>query len=112
PPFDADALMANVGGDRRMLTEVVRLCRDMDAPRLFKDLATGLANGNATDVAKAAHGLKGMVGAFNANEAWTAAKRLETLGREGKTEELEPGAKALVAAVQRLRCSPRQCGAV
>jgi signal transduction histidine kinase/CheY-like chemotaxis protein len=86
--FDAETLMANLGGDVSILAEVVKLCREGDAPRLLRDLANSLSKGDCVAAGKAAHGLKGMVGAFNATDAWTAAKRLEESAREGKGEVL------------------------
>ena len=94
--------MSNVGNDTAMLGEVIQLCRDGDAPRLLKDLATALSKGDCPAAAKAAHGLKGMVGAFNATEAWTAAKRLETSAREGKVEQLLNEADEFVRALRKL----------
>ena len=100
--FDQEMLMSNVGDDRAMLAEVIRLCRDGDAPRLLKELATALSKGDCPAAAKAAHGLKGMVGAFNATEAWTAAKRLETSAREGKVEQLLTEADDFVRSLRKL----------
>ncbi len=102
PPFDQELLMSNVGGDLAMLAEVVQLCRDGDAPRLLKDMATALSKGDCPSVAKAAHGLKGMVGAFNATDAWNAAKRLEMSARDGKVEQLLNEADELVRALRKL----------
>ena len=94
--------MSNLGEDRAMLAEVIRLCRDGDAPRLLKELATSLSKGDCMGVAKAAHGLKGMVGAFNAIDAWTAAKRLEASAREGKVEQLLTEADDFVRSLRKL----------
>lgn len=102
PTFDADALMENVGGDKAMLAEVVRLCRNTDAPRLLKDLADSLAMGNCKAAAKAAHGLKGMVGAFNATTAWTLAKHLEVNAKEERLEVLLAEADEFVRALRAL----------
>ncbi len=100
--FDADALMANLGGDMSILAEVVKLCREGDVPRLLKELADALAKGDCAAAGKAAHGLKGMVGAFNATTAWTAAKTLENSAREGKADILLNEADALVGALRTL----------
>jgi HPt (histidine-containing phosphotransfer) domain-containing protein len=80
----------------------VRLCRNADAPRLLKDLADALATGNCPAAAKAAHGLKGMVGAFNATTAWELAKHLETSAREGRLEILLADADEFVRALRAL----------
>jgi HPt (histidine-containing phosphotransfer) domain-containing protein len=83
-----------------MLAEVVRLCRNTDAPRLLKDLADALAAGNCQAAAKTAHGLKGMVGAFNATTAWTVAKSLETNAREGRLDLLMAEADEFVRTLR------------
>ena len=102
PLFDAEVLMANLAGDRNVLAEVVRLCRDGDAPRLLKDLRAALENKQTEGVGKVAHGLKGMVGAFNATEAWAKAKKLELSGLSGVVDCLSEEADELVAAVRAL----------
>lgn len=102
PLFDYDLLMSNLGGDKAMLGEVIQLCREGDAPRLLKELAAALSKGDCTGAAKAAHGLKGMVGAFNATDAWTTAKRLEMSAREGKVEQLLTEADDFVRSLRKL----------
>lgn len=102
PTFDEALLMENIGGDKSMLAEVVQLCRDNDAPRLLRDLADSLAMGNCATASKAAHGLKGMVGAFNATTAWTLAKHLETNAREERLEVLLAEADEFVRALRAL----------
>ena len=94
--------MENVGGDKEMLAEVVRLCRENDAPRLLADLSAALQANDAEAVAKAAHGLKGMVGAFNATDAWAAAKLLETTARAGSTASLRDEANQFVRTLRAL----------
>ncbi len=98
--FDAEALMSNLGGEMEILTEVVKLCREADAPRLLKDLGDSLSKGDCVEVGKAAHGIKGMVGAFSATDAWAAAKQLETSGREGKQDVLRMQADELVQTLR------------
>jgi HPt (histidine-containing phosphotransfer) domain-containing protein len=100
--FDAKALMENLGDDKSMLAEVVRLCRNTDAPRLLKDLADALAAGNCVAAGRAAHGLKGMVGAFNATTAWNLAKHLETSAREERLEVLLADADEFVRSLRAL----------
>jgi signal transduction histidine kinase/DNA-binding response OmpR family regulator/HPt (histidine-containing phosphotransfer) domain-containing protein len=102
PLYDAETLMENVGGDKAMLGDVVRLCRDADAPRLLTDLSSNLRSNDTAAVAKAAHGLKGLVGAFNATEAWALAKQLEMSAKEGKAEGLHAQAEDFVRALRAL----------
>ena len=105
PLFDAEALMENLGGDKAMLAEVVRLCREGDAPRLLADLGSSLHAGDTDSAAKAAHALKGMVGAFNASEAWAAAKLLEMTAKAGSKESLREEAEVFVRALRALLIS-------
>gem|GEM_PF-1122984 len=100
--FDAEMLMDNIGGDKAMLAEVVRLCRNNDAPRLLKELADSLATGNCATAAKAAHGLKGMVGAFNATTAYRLAKHLEINAKEERLEVLLAEADEFVTSLRAL----------
>lgn len=94
--------MDNLGGDISMLAEVILLCRENDAPRLLAELAQGIQNGDADSVAKAAHALKGMAGAFNATDAWSAAKQLETSARAGKVAAIKEEADEFVRSLRAL----------
>ncbi len=105
PLFDPDALMDNLGGDKAMLGEVIILCRENDAPRLLADLAQGIQNGDTDAIAKAAHAFKGMVGAFNATDAWGAAKMLEMTARAGKVDAIKDEADEFVRAMRALLIS-------
>jgi HPt (histidine-containing phosphotransfer) domain-containing protein len=104
-PFDPEALMENLGGDKAMLGEVILLCRENDAPRLLSDLAQGIRDGDADGVAKSAHALKGMVGAFNATEAYSAAKLLEMIAKAGNMEALKDEADDFVRKLRALLIS-------
>ena len=97
--------MDNLGGDQSMLGEVIILCRENDAPRILAELAQGIQTGNADAVAKAAHALKGMAGAFNATDAWGSAKLLEMTARAGKTEALKDEADEFVRTLRALLIS-------
>ena len=94
--------MESVGGDKGMLAEVVLLCRDGDVPRLLADLGSSIFVGDTASAAKAAHGLKGMIGAFNAIDAWAQAKHLEASAKEGKTEGLREEADKFVQSLRTL----------
>ena len=101
-PFDEAMLMENLGGDMAMLGEVIILCRENDAPRLLAELATGIQERNADVIAKTAHALKGMVGAFNATDAWSAAKHLETTAKAGNLDRIKQEADDFVQKMRTL----------
>ena len=100
--FDPEPLMENLGGDKSLLGEVVLLCRENDTPRLLEELSRGISTDDADSVAKTAHALKGMVGAFNATDAWASAKMLEMTARAGKTENLREDATQFVYKLRAL----------
>lgn len=97
--------MDNLGGDKSMLGEVIILCRENDAPRILAELAHSIQTSDADAAAKAAHALKGMAGAFNATDAWGAAKLLEMTARAGKVDALKEEADAFVHALRALLIS-------
>ena len=101
-PFDEAMLMENLGGDMAMLGEVIILCRENDAPRLLAELAAGIQERDAEVIAKTAHALKGMVGAFNATDAWSAAKHLETTAKEGNLDRIKRDADDFVQKMRTL----------
>ena len=104
-PFDSALLMENLGGDMAMLGEVIILCRENDAPRLLNELAVGVQTGNAETVARTAHAIKGMVGAFNATDAWSAAKLLEVAAKAGMVETFKDQADEVVRKLRSLLIS-------
>ncbi|MEO6754903.1 MAG: response regulator [Chthoniobacteraceae bacterium] len=104
-PFDSELLMENLGGDMAMLSEVVILCRENDAPRLLDELSAGIREGDAEKISKTAHAFKGMVGAFNATDAWSAAKLLEMTAKAGKVVALQEEAEDFVRKLRTLLAS-------
>jgi CheY-like chemotaxis protein/HPt (histidine-containing phosphotransfer) domain-containing protein len=75
-----------VGGDPALLAQIIRLYLG-DAPAMLEKLRAGLAQGNAHDVERAAHRLKGYFGTLAAENAVETASHLEALGREGALDK-------------------------
>ena len=110
--IDRLGILARVDGDRKLLSELVALFRG-DAPRLLAEARDAVARTDAEALEHAAHTLKGSVGNFSAGAALEAARRVETLAREGRwaaagealsdlereIARLEPGLNALVKEV-------------
>ena len=107
-PFDPDAFLAGVNGNRAMACEMIHLCLDEDAPRLLGDLREGLATHDFTAIEHAAHGLKGLVGEFHASPAYAAAKQLEDAGRGHESESIPGNAQALFEEFDRLSAALRK----
>ena len=80
--LDHAALLAGVDGNRRLLSKIVRLFLE-DYPHRLTEIKEAIRRGEGARLARAAHALKGSVGNFEARNAFAAAQRLETMGRNG-----------------------------
>lgn len=78
-----------------------------DAPRLYAELKSGLAEGNADSFRRAAHSLKSNAATFGAGRLAELAKDLEGIGRENRLgdtgDRLNVLNEALVSACDELR---------
>jgi two-component system, sensor histidine kinase and response regulator len=83
PLLDHDLAMSRVGGDAELLKELAVLFLE-EYPRLLAELRAAHEQGDARQVERAAHGLKGSVANFGARRAVDAAFQIEQLGRGGK----------------------------
>ncbi|MDE3137984.1 MAG: response regulator, partial [Acidobacteriota bacterium] len=81
-PFDADALLARLEGDRGLVGEMVNLL-DGEALVLMEQASAALECNNLQAVYRAAHTLKGAVGNFGSGPAFRAAAELEECARRG-----------------------------
>jgi len=99
--IDLDAALERVGGDFEMLREVAGLFLE-ESPRLMAAVEQAVETGDSHMLARAAHSLKGSVSTFCAQQAYEAARALETAGR---TENLPQAARDLArlsSAIQAL----------
>lgn len=102
PAIDRDLALARVGGDADLLKEIALLFLD-DYPRALADLRAAVARGDARNVERAAHGLKGAVSHFGATAAVEAAYTIEQLGRAQRLAEVNPVVEELEKALGALR---------
>ena len=84
--FDLDDALDKVGGDREILEEILVVFSET-YPDQLSELKKAIENNDAPIVERAAHTLKGSVGAFSAKKALETAFRLETMGRDGNLQE-------------------------
>ncbi len=101
-PFDREALLARVEGDVALLGRMIELFGTQSA-RLLADLRAAFEQGNAPQVERAAHKLRGTVANLGGATAAHLARQLETLGREGRLVEAAPLLGDLECAVDQLR---------
>jgi HPt (histidine-containing phosphotransfer) domain-containing protein len=72
-------------GGHGLLSEMIAIFRD-DTPRRIRDILTAAAEGNAEELSRTGHALKGGSGALGASAMRYLAAELETLGRSGSTD--------------------------
>jgi HPt (histidine-containing phosphotransfer) domain-containing protein len=72
-------------GGQGLLSEMIGIFRD-DTPRRIQDIVEAAAHGNAEELSRAGHALKGGAGALGANALRVLASELEALGRGGSTD--------------------------
>ena len=98
---DATALIDAVGGDRKLLSELVALFR-VEGPRRLEELRRALAANDAAGVEAAAHGLKGSVGSLHAKRSFDAALAVELLARSNGLRDAHDACTTLEEEVARL----------
>lgn len=110
PPPGADTQLASlnlaaalecVAGDFDLLREIARMFLET-APELMAEIMTAVESHDAAALERAAHSLKGSVGAFAAEKAWQAAYQVECIGRRGDLREAAAAVSALQQALKRL----------
>jgi len=107
--LDESALLAGVGGDRRLLRELVDLFL-VDSPKLLAKIVRAVKGRDAATLARAAHTLKGSAGMFSRKGVFRSAQTLEGMGRDGQwagageaLASLKRDASALERALTSLR---------
>jgi len=102
PVIDEAAVLARVGGDRKLLASLIRLFL-ADAPRTLERVRRGLQRGDLSAAAEAAHALKGSVSHFAARDAFEAAQALERSARDGDDDGAGKASVRAAAELTRLR---------
>jgi protein-histidine pros-kinase len=80
--YDRDAALARIEGDTELLHEMFRLFSDQ-AEQLMAEVSSATTARDGSKLERAAHKLTGSLGNLSAGRAYSAARRLETMGRKG-----------------------------
>ena len=119
PPLSNRATaLARVGGDERVLAQVVGLFQAR-GPELLKAIRESIDRGDSAGLQRAAHALKGSVGYLGADRVVDTAARLERMGEtgdltgaEGALPELDLMIREMMDGVARLTAAPLEGGRV
>jgi two-component system sensor histidine kinase/response regulator len=100
--LDRDDLMERVDGDAEFLRELAGIF-DEDCPKLLARMETAIQTGDAQELERAAHTLKGSVANFGATTAKDVAFTLERMGRSGQLDSAEQLYSALEEEIAAFR---------
>ena len=93
PILDHEAALVRLGGDEALFRDMVQFF-DEDSPPLLEAIRAGIRDGDAEQVGRAAHTLKGLAANFNAEPTVAAARRLEQIGQAPEQLDQAPPALA------------------
>jgi PAS domain S-box-containing protein len=102
PIFDVAALLEGAGGSRALAHQMIALCCEQDGPRLSRELAEALQQGDLGGVERTAHAISGLVGEFHAGSASRLAQTLEDSARQQRSDIVQAQAAELERELQRL----------
>jgi len=105
--FDPAAAALRLGGDRRLLREMLALFLT-ESPAMLQAVAGAVTAGDAPAVRRAAHALKGSVANFAAPRPVEAARALERMGTEGNLSGAPQALRELEDALQEFRHAAEQ----
>ena len=99
--FNSDVAMASVDGDMELLAEVVSLFKT-DSLRTLSEIQAAIRTGDAVELDRSAHALKGSVGNFGGHAVVAMALALEQMGKGRDLAGAEEMASALALELRKL----------
>ena len=100
--LDRDKILGQTGANEETLKEIVELFA-VESEKLMKRIRDAITNGDASELQRAAHTLKGSIRIFGAGRPAAAALQLETMGRDKKLVDAEEAWQVLVKEIERLK---------
>ncbi len=96
--FDLKKALEQVGGDRKILKEIIDIyCEEY--PKQLREIQQAIGKNDTATVGGVAHTIKGAVGNFGAKSTFEAALRLEKIG---KSKDLSEALSAFGALKEKL----------
>jgi PAS domain S-box-containing protein len=100
-PVDIEIMKNKLDGDEEIIAEVITILKE-DIPKSNSRFQVALDRADLTEIARIAHGIKGVVGSLGAAKAYQAATELEFAAIEGRLDETLELYKKLVEEITRL----------
>jgi CheY-like chemotaxis protein len=98
--LDRQQALARVGGDERLLDELLQIFAS-DAPRWLADARAAIQNNDAPRLRRAAHTMRGAASSLGAVQTCSAAAHLEELSRAGRWDLADAAYHELEQALAR-----------
>lgn len=99
--YDRQMALEQAGGSAALLAELIEVFAK-ETPALLAQLREAIDQGDAAEVQRIAHTIKGSARVFGAEAVATVAERLEAMGREAELNEADEAMKALDVQAERL----------
>lgn len=105
--YDREALLERLGGDGSLMLEVFELFL-ADGPRMLRVVREASERGDARELERAAHSLKGALLNLSADPVADLARSLEERGRSGSVGAAEEDLRRLEDAFAKLQSELRE----
>ncbi len=99
--FNKEEALDRVDGDFELFVDIISIFVQ-DTPEKMAQIEKELQQQDAESLKRTAHSLKGSIGVFCADSAYSAALKLESDAREGDWEKISTSYKQLDAEVKKL----------
>jgi len=104
--WDIAQTLERLGGDEKLLHEIVEIFLE-EGPKQMTTLRHAIAEGNAADIEKTAHSLKGELGYLGVSEVSKKAHELEEMGRRHNLQHTAEVFSAFEAGISGVLASMR-----
>jgi two-component system sensor histidine kinase/response regulator len=99
--------LSRIDGDQKLFDELAAYYIE-DAPQLLDAAESGMADRNEQAVARAVHGLRGLMATFDANKAVGITKSIGQMLSQGDWQAVEEALAELKTEVDHLQCDLRE----
>ncbi len=99
--------LSRIDGDQKLFDELAAYFIE-DAPQILAAAQSALADRSAEAVARAAHGLRGLMATFDAHKAVGITKLIEKMAADRNWRSVQEALAELETEIDNLRCDLRE----